>query len=82
MDIAKFLRTHILRISVSGCFRINITGFEILSGGRACNVFYYDFDEPLLQFRSSHQRYSVKKGVLRNFKKFTCKTPVPESPFS
>ena len=32
-------------------------------------------------FRSSHRRCSVKKGVLRNFTKFTRKTPVPESLF-
>ena len=31
--------------------------------------------------RSSHARCSIKKGVLRNFAKFTGKTFVPESPF-
>ena len=30
-------------------------------------------------YRSSHRRCSVKKGVLRNFAKFTEKKPVPES---
>ena len=29
--------------------------------------------------RSSHQRYSVRKGVLRNFAKIHRKTPVPDS---
>ena len=31
--------------------------------------------------RSSHQRCSVRKDVLRNFAKFTGKTLVPESLF-
>ena len=31
--------------------------------------------------RTSHQRSSVRKGVLRNFAKFIGKKPVPESPF-
>ena len=30
-------------------------------------------------FRSSQQRFSARNGVLRNFAKFTGKTPVPES---
>ena len=29
----------------------------------------------------SHQRCSIKKGALRNFAKFTEKTPVPEPLF-
>ena len=31
--------------------------------------------------RSSHQRCSVKKVILKNFTKFTGKEPVPESLF-
>ena len=32
-----------------------------------------------LHCRNSEQRYSVKKGVLRNFEKIYMKTPVPEA---
>ena len=31
--------------------------------------------------RSSHQRCSMRKGVLRNFAKFTGNSPVPQSLF-
>ena len=35
----------------------------------------------LVKFRSSHQRCSIRKGVPRNFEKFTGKTPESESLF-
>ena len=43
------------------------------------SVCFYWFTQ--FTVRSSHQRCSLKKGVLRNFTKITRKTPVPESLF-
>ena len=42
-------------------------------------IFKYQNFTYHLFFRSTHQRYSVRKGVLRNFIKIHRKTPVPES---
>ena len=42
---------------------------------KRCKYFFFDF-------RSSHRRYSAKKGVLRKFHKFHRKTPVLESVYN
>ena len=76
----NFLRTTFYRTPLDGFWILIVwTGFSWTSilNSKAQRMITVQWK--LFRCRSTHQRCSIKKGVLRSFTKMNRKTPVPES---
>ena len=86
VNVAKFLRTQILKNICERLLKISNSAADLLKGG--FSWFYYPFSPfsvlnfaltgwlsgvCLCNIRSSHRRCSLREGVLRNFAKLTGK---------
>ena len=84
VNLLHIFRTPFLK-NISGQLLLNVVSRNINSdilkqSSSIYTLYYINFssDKAKKSFRSSHRRCSVKKGVVRNFAKFTWKKPVPD----